>query len=1082
MEYVDEAFRRCNASIGDNPDSVLRKYEQLNNPPLFRTLRHCRREAETPSYPTRTSDRRATFPDANLGITRTDSPLLPFALRRTKAIVDIGGPNPNTINVKTVIQYKRVEFNYIHEAIHYIYLGSVNDGIYLQQGMTIDLEGRLMLVKGKKKGFIKYGWQAVKGEKKFYGSIINLGKYDDLRFDYLTVNEAGDLIAKINGQQECYKIILYPDAVPKIINLDEVYDDSYAVRIALIKVGFLGSISETSLCTTEGKRVLFTVQDGGLYFYENDTIGPVEEQSFVHQRLQLPLSEQAVVCSAKNVGNLVKLTVRESGEMKIFYLDSRYLDIKGKRVKYLSFKPPQNLYCGIANNRYGCFSSGLPFDEVHSREVELRIVECIANVINNSKMNLIKAKDYYHQGNNYKMSISVGRAFDPGLELFYKLIARKIKSSKRSSAQPKPLTQIDNNLNKINKLINNNEMIKLINNITPYINNIKDIAKSFTAIISLLRKKESISFASLFDASIFFGMALAGIPFSPGFFVGAMAGHHKSYTLKFARNESGTVKISYNKVKNNSILALAGTGQGLEDKFKIISHNSIDYGTLMPLEANIIMVLNLSHEQGFSFDVADDNIEKVLGTIFDPSANDLEIIKFVKNVAKKKSKNIDIKMLLEVKSEIRAQIGAVVDNTYLVAPRTAAGIGGAINIFDINKQTEDEQIFFPGKTIDVRKEVLRQNYINASVYGYQETKIMPIAMTTTSSPNDKLFCFPLPLTEEFKQKLPITRNELARHYRLDGATLKIESKPLFSSTQGDENEANTETNDEQEHFIIKNFEDIISKIIKELPETILDKIENFSQSFKEALKSSYGYQMYKQGEELANFVLSQNDYKQHLKMLSAGLVPQLTITASRGEIPVNLKSTKPLRPWLKNTTLGEFLEKKDKILRAEEKYAPGNTSVYDSLKGLEGLFSRIDKSSLGERSAVMAIGTYKIQENVIQHISTEFLNNVFLISEAIINKLEYAALEDSLAKLCELIDLDKASHNPLFQLDNIQIIQQSTQTVRVGTVPCAILNVSGRKEVVYTVEFGALRMHYQDMAIFPHHVSNSISIMPDVII
>ncbi|NDL62342.1 hypothetical protein [Acerihabitans arboris] len=1080
MKVADKAYPCYKDNVEDISDSFSIKFCLSKKSTLRRNFQNARSVGEKLSL------RHASFPDSLNDLDKIQDawpPLSTFTLRRSVAMPDIGG-KPETIHIKTMLRYHVVDLDYVIDATHYVYGGSVHNGPFLQQGITLDREGGLLLVKGKQKDLFKSGWQAIHGVKKFHVAQVDLNEYNHLKFESLFINDDGLLIGKTKDENEYYDIKLRAAGMRKILDVDANFDDSFMIAVSLGKLPpRVPAPDKLRFKCHDGANVAFIFKEGDIYLVSSAEQQDEAQRGTMLKKLRLPLSRQEKISSATKMLNMIKLTVEDHGNIKIFYLDPNYVDRINLKVRHLSHKPPQNFYSGTATDPFERVVSGQPFSSRRWGNFSSRRIPLLAKTVDNFRINFKRARTFSHQGNARLAAIAVAQAVDPGMQSLAQIITASVKKNRDNVIDRGQPQAFSPEFTEINNFADSNRMNNLLDSATPYLSVQANISEKIKYTLSLLNKNDSVSLNSLFDASCFLGVAMAGLPFRPGWFAGILARINKSHSLTFTKNDKGNIKFNYTKINYKSLVSILGTGQGLEDRCKLVTFNRIDYGTIMPLEANFILMANLNREVNFSFDIAWDHISDLLEAIFNPGDKNKLIVNLTRQAIKKTSKGVGATLLLEAKSEIRAQVGFMANpGTFMVLPRTASGIGGAVNFFDINRQDDEVLTYFAGIPAQQNAVTYNQNYLGMSLFSYQESKIMPIAMASIPYRDDTLLCFPLPLTEESKQTLPITRNAWLRNYRLDNATLKIESEPLFSRSNKEAAMATGQDAELAFNLMVNELDYAVSGLLKQLPELpgdVGDMVRALSKNIKNAFDRCHGYQTVKQGQEIGTFVLSLGDYKQNLLLLRQFKAAKIDIFAKPPK-PFYRRWKKTIRPWTLNTTLAEFLaEKAQSPGAANSQVKERRHRAYDFIRAVEDYAARSSRDSLGKRSGVMAIATYKIQKKVLRQICREFIAALDIIQLGGAN--EYSRAVKRLELLSDRCSLERAGTNPLFQLNDIQLVRQNTLVSRVGTVPCTILTVADRNEITYTASLDTIRFEYRDNDVFPYRLTSSLNIMPDLL-
>jgi hypothetical protein len=133
-----------------------------------------------------------------------------YTLRRARGEGTISSHCKDKIIITVSLAYQRVE-NVEHlDANNYIYLGSMKNVVSLQQGLTLDDNGHLLLIKGKSKNFIKQAWAKLHAGTKFYMARIELAKGGPCFFPGYGLIQAEDLSLRKSGQTYAMKSISLP--------------------------------------------------------------------------------------------------------------------------------------------------------------------------------------------------------------------------------------------------------------------------------------------------------------------------------------------------------------------------------------------------------------------------------------------------------------------------------------------------------------------------------------------------------------------------------------------------------------------------------------------------------------------------------------------------------------------------------------------------------------------------------------------------------------------------------------------------------------------------------------------------------
>ncbi|WP_413738843.1 hypothetical protein ACL2XP_12630 [Sodalis sp. RH21] len=563
-----------------------------------------------------------------------------------------------------------------------------------------------------------------------------------------------------------------------------------------------------------------------------------------------------------------------------------------------------------------------------------------------------------------------------------------------------------------------------------------------------------------------------------------MARFNRQFSLSVAKLDNNNIKFCYQKITAKSAVALGGTGQGLEDRCKIYSRDNIDYGTILPLEVNAIFVSNVFSLRSFSFDLAQQHLD-ALFTAFSPTvrgAGDANLEHIIENAARVREKKSGVSLLAEAKSEIRAQVGFMADPaTFLVLPRVGLGVAGTLSIFDIQKNKQETRTFVDNKGVSEEYSSRQQAFFAASLYAYQESKIMPIEMASIPADSKQLYCFPLPLVEECRQNLPTTRHPLARHYRMDGAVLKLTGQPCYISGATELPAMKNETPLPAADGLDYGIDEIIGQLLEKLPLPLMDLVLATHERIKHAAANDIGYQILKPAANLSMFVVSRGDDKRGLLAVAQQGMPNIQRCRKENKVSFQSSLNRLLMPWKRDTTLGEYLAEKNLASRMNpqaRRRTPAN--AFDFIQALERYVVRNTRHSLGKQAAITALATYKLQPGVLKRVADDFCSLLREIQDELSHGRRVDRYVAAVADIATVFNIQRPQGNPFLQLDSISLIKHHTLTRRVGTIPCTVLNVARKRELTYSTPLDAIRFEYRGMELFPCRMVSSLAIMPDL--
>ncbi|TKI08064.1 hypothetical protein [Martelella alba] len=989
--------------------------------------------------------------------------LTKFSLRRSNGMSNIHRIFPDYFEIRATLCYQRLSHPHRLDAANYIYLGSLNNGPPLQQGMTLDENGRFLLLKGKSKDLVKSGWLCLRGETKLYAAKIEQDGMPELRFTRLSVNHNGQLIARELQTGSEYRITLDTQDTAREIRFDQAVEPAWDLKIGFRKLPY-ASRDGVSLLFVLAKKI--TVQ---FYFFS----GKVFLKRIYHRQadcgfdalnyaLKFPLPKSARIIAIDRAGNQVKLCVQKDGETLVRYFSPDEVDLATGGVRHLSHKPTQGIYSGAGADPHEKVHSGLPFDSKRWSNFSSRRIPLLSSLIDNYRVNVKRAKKHYHQGDKCLAGLALASALDPGLRCLAQTAGEKIAGLTADRAGKRYRDTLDREFYQLRQFIDNRKIDNVFSCAADYFTASTPLAEKVKSVLELLAVNDSISLNRVKNTAFFFGIAAAGIPLVAGWFTGVLARLRKHHSLTLTRSKNGNIYFTFIKNDTRSLICLAGTGQGLEDKGKFLSLKGMDFGTLLPFEANIILVLNCERERNFSFEIEWQHIDVFLHGLFHADTNVSPVEILARNVTLRKSGHQGLTGLIEAKSEVRGQIGFMASpNTFMVFPRNALGFAGSVNLIDLAIRKHETTVRLDTGLISDRESHFTGSYLNTSLNLFRETKIMPIPMSGLDTPGGQVYCYPLPLIEEMGQRLPITGNRLMRYLRLDGALLQLKQAPLFRT--GKKNTAGEYSDVPDAHAALR--------LIAEIRHTL-----------ERAGRDELSYQVVKPGESIGDFVLSPGDGKRNLAMLGAKAVPMLSLRRYKGKRSLGAKIIRALMPWTRNTTLREFLARQGKSVATGSPESRGSTArtAYDILRAVEDYAARGLRNSQGKRSAVMAVATFRPQKSTLEWVERECADLCRVVRAGVDAKRPLVREIRRLRELMALLSVDDAAKSACFQLDNIALVRQSAVMNETSTLPCTLLHIARQNELVYSRSLSTLGFEYRPGELFPHKMVTSLNIMPDL--
>ena len=991
-------------------------------------------------------------------------------LRRSEKMANI-----HCVSVKVKLAYECINDSRRLNAIDYVYLGSLYGGPPLHQGLTLDEQGNLLLIKGKSSDFFKRCWLKATQNTKFYIAKIDLWEERKMQFSRLNINQEGKLIAWGKNEKVQYEINFTMEGITKEIYVDRPLDTASYIGLQIIKLSkpFHKSLL-LQFSLDEINTIEFFFTNGSLYLNEiwNDKYR--YNYDFMKHRLTMPLPSRAKILSATKVANQVKLCIEQDGGTSIMYFSPHHVNMQTCHVKHLSHKPVQNFYSGTGADPHEKVHSGLPFDRQRLGNFSSKNIPLFSSVIDNFRRNFKKAKNAHFAGDKYRTGRFMAKAFDPGLQCMFET-AREVVWPKKTPSGLTPRHEVIQEVLPLTDFVQDKRLRKVFSSATDYIGPAESLERMLKLSLSSLEENESISLNISKSTAFFIGVAAAGLPI-PGWFAGTLARWGKQDSLTLTKSESGKISFSFIRNKARSLVALAGTGQGLEEKGKLLSAGGIDLITVLPVEANFIAAGNAENEHSFSFKIEWSHIDLFLGILFSPNTMNGQVEKWITDATLKKTRDKNITLSLEAKSEFRGQIGFMANaNTYLVLPRTALGAAATMNFCDYAKK-ESITISGLGDTNNLLKEKsAKTTYLSSSLNAFHERKIMPIAMTGLDTPGKQIMCYPLPLFEESNQRLPLSHNKISRYFHLDDKSLHRKFSPLGVLERNTTNTPVEDCNFSGAQISGPDRSDF-PLIVTGADGNVAALIESIKLALQRASSDEHGYQSIKPGESLGSFIISPGDFNENLLLDAKNLRSQAPRTAHKAKSIVRPQINRILK-----VTLREYLEHESRKIVSNDNTAAGSArTASDFIKAMEEYSARSDRKSNGKRSAVMVIATYRLQKH-----SRDLLSDVFgRICDSVNRNSETGRITEGelrwLEDLNEFLTVDKSGKSPCYQLDNIALVRQNAITYEVSTLPFTILHIARKNELVYSKSLSTINFEYREGELFPYKFISSAKIMPDL--
>ncbi|MBN3263568.1 hypothetical protein [Pectobacterium brasiliense] len=656
-------------------------------------------------------------------------------LKRSEAVHNLALPDKNHIPMNLVkIEYQDRKVKDI-SAKNFIYCGSATTLPINNLGMSIDNDGHLILINGQSYDFFK-GFFRKKTTGYNYKTSRLMNDYCDKKFKEIYLDDNGKLIGNEKNTEKNYIIK---------ISLVEINTESSEQFIKIDFIDYLEECNHDNLTfkTDENTAVSYFTKDNKLYLKSIKKEGNENDYSCCRHEIKMPLKAGYRISSIKRLMGSLQIETKNKNKKRIFFIDPKHISTRDFSVKKLSHKPPQSFSSRVGNDPHEKYHAGLPFTSDRKANFSSRTIPLFSSMVDNFKFNIKKHKQNSLEGKNRKAMINVAKAIDPGAKGICTSVSQAYKSvSKR----------IGNNISNkeelcdynINTLASREKYLSKLVNSALGESSEKNLSESLISLLDEINIRDNLHLTSTNRIAAFFGIALGGYPFAPGWFAGVVAELSDRKNLTISKTETGNIRLSFNNLHKVAGTVLAGTGQGMEENLLVAG--PINYMTVLPIEANAIIAVQYISGNNFSFDLSEEHFKEFSEQFSNPQKDTpfRDIIISEAKAEKIKEKEFVIK--IETKNELRLQVGSMVNpNVYMVMPRTAVGVRLAVDLLNIKSSTSESA---DKNTFSLSKENLKITALSHEADFFHERKIMPIAMH--GGGDTPLWCYPLPLLEEYK--------------------------------------------------------------------------------------------------------------------------------------------------------------------------------------------------------------------------------------------------------------------------------------------------------------------------------------------
>ncbi|MBF1996110.1 hypothetical protein HW114_11745 [Serratia symbiotica] len=656
-----------------------------------------------------------------------------------------------TLNKLVKVEYNNRKIEDIN-AKNYVYCGAAATLPINNLGMSIDNDGHLILIKGT-------GYDLFEGIFKKYTTGYEyktsrlISSECDKKFKELYIDDNGLLVGNEKNTERSYIINI---TIPEVdINRNEQF-----INIKFFDYLHRNKHDDLTFKIDNDFFVSYVMKEKKLYLKSIQRGNSVKDYSCLLYEIKIPLSSGYSLSSIKRSMNFLQIVVQNGEKKRILFIDPKHISNHELSVSKASHKPPQDFSSRLGSDPHEKYHSGLPFSSDRKGNFSSKTIPLFSSIIDNFRVNIKHAKNHSIEGEKKEAMIHFVKAFDPGFtgvtntiyglsKSAFKLIIKKISNKE---------TLYDHNLN---IFTSQSKYLSKVTNNALGLKNEQKISESIINLANEIKPGDALYLTSANKIAAFFGIAAAGIPLAPGWFAGIVTELSDRHNLILSKTVAGNIRLSFNNRHKAAALSLAGTGQGLETN--LLNSRGIDYMSVMPFEANAIIVTQFISGNDFSFDMSVENFNKFATQLSDPQRKSPFREMIINEAEAKKIKEKEFVIKVEAKSELRFQVGSMVGQSiYMVMPRTAVVMRLAIDLLSVKTSTSKSA----GKSesfFSTSSENFKVTALNTKADIFTECKIMPIVISSGS--NNITWCRPLPLLEEgrvlseYSNKKPLTFSE-----------------------------------------------------------------------------------------------------------------------------------------------------------------------------------------------------------------------------------------------------------------------------------------------------------------------------------
>ncbi|QIG05980.1 hypothetical protein [Proteus sp. ZN5] len=689
---------------------------------------------------------------------------------------------------------------------NYIYLGSTNNTVFNNMGVTLEEDGSLLLIRGKTQDLIMGEIEKhIKGGFVYNGFHIKEKDNPLMKFKEIYVDSNKDLIGSerignyVNGNKETgnklYKIKF--NKIENKYDLNERKSDNRSNKKTQDKVtdkksldDGLGNIhiaceeytpdptekhdlSSLNNIVEQQENNILKVNRQGLRF----TISLKDNQLFVsglpatlsedevdskdkEYLVKLPLKPKDKIVAIKPVSDQIQIIVDREEKTKIYYMNpSLIFAIKDYdyKIRRLEQQPPLSFYSLVGENNYNNYHSGQPFSSQSAGNFSSRHIPFFSSVIDNFRIHVGKAKQQRALKNYKTMKLNIVKSVDPG----FRGLFSNIKGFLNTSTTP-----CDDKYKALHSAKANKESLyAVLNNYVSGISNRKTQGEVVYSIVKDLKEKNSITIANDNSSRAFFGTSAFNLTKKINVNVFLLASYSKTHSLTLSKNENNQVKFSFINKKEADLSV--GLSAGIGGHKKRWQKSNTDYGVMTPILASTYLSLNYERESNFSFEIDLNDVVEFIDKELDISSSKLE-----NHTTFNDNKNISAGISFDIRSELSADVNLKIgSNIEATIPRNAVGTSAIASLLKLNININ--KFFDYGKIDFAEKDtVIDLKLFEILIDVYRDLKFFPSTTRTTN----EIQWYPLATMKNFEFMLQKKINNLFNINIFDSKKLKDEKE------------------------------------------------------------------------------------------------------------------------------------------------------------------------------------------------------------------------------------------------------------------------------------------------------------------